>query len=253
MNVSIITVVYNGAETIRDCIDSVLNQTYPHLEYIVIDGGSTDGTADIVRSYGAKIAHFVSEPDQGIYDAMNKGIRLATGDVIGLLNADDLYCHENVVSHIVAKLNQTSTDAVYSDLAYVDRSDTKRVLRYWAGGIYEAGHFLWGWMPAHPTLFVRRRVYQQYGLFVTTLRSAADYELMLRFIHRHGITLSYLNELTVLMRVGGISNQTLGHRVRANREDSEAWRMNGIKPYFFTLWLKPLRKLGQFVRKPPPD
>lgn len=253
MNVSIITVVYNGAETIRDCIDSVLNQTHPHLEYIVIDGGSTDGTADIVRSYGAKIARFVSEPDQGIYDAMNKGIRLATGEIIGLLNADDLYRHKNVVSHIVATLNQTGTDAVYSDMIYVDRQDTSRILRYWPAGSYQKGSFLWGWMPGHLSLFIRRRVYEQYGLFTMALRSAADYELMLRFIHRHQISLSYLNELTIVMRVGGVSNQSWSHRLRANREDQEAWRLNGIKPYFFTLWLKPLRKLSQFIRKPPAD
>ena len=251
MTVSIITVVYNAADTVRDCMNSVLGQTYPNVEYIVIDGASTDGTADIVRSYGAKVAYFVSEPDAGIYDAMNKGIRLATGEVIGLLNADDLYRHPDVISRVVATLNQTGSDAVYSDLAYVERSDTSKVLRYWAGGTYRAGHFLWGWMPAHPTLFVRRAVYEQYGLFVTTLRSAADYELMLRFIHRHGIRLSYLRELTVLMRIGGISNQTLRHRLRANREDGEAWRLNGLKPYFFTLWLKPFRKIGQFIRKPP--
>ncbi len=252
MTVSIITVVYNGADTIRDCLDSVLSQTYPHLEYIVIDGGSTDGTAEIVRSYGPKIARFISEPDKGIYDAMNKGIHLATGDVIGLLNADDLYQHPHVISTVVSTLNQTGSDAVYSNMVYVDRQDTSRVLRYWSGGTYRAGSFLWGWMPAHPTLFVRRKVYEQYGVFTTALRSAADYELMLRFIHRHQIRISYLNELTVMMRAGGISNQTWRHRLRANREDAEAWRLNGIKPYFFTLWLKPLRKLGQFIRKPPP-
>lgn len=251
MKVSIITVVYNAAETVRDCLESVLGQTYPHLEYVVIDGGSTDGTADIVRSYGAKIAQFVSEPDQGIYDAMNKGIALATGDIIGLLNADDLYRHADVIAHVVDRLNQTGSDAVYSDMVYVDRVDTSRVVRYWRGGLYPANGFLWGWMPAHPTLFLRRSVYEQYGLFTTALRSAADYELMVRVIHKHRIKLSYLNELTVMMRAGGISNQSLAHRLRANREDAEAWRLNELKPYFFTLWLKPLRKLGQFLRKPP--
>lgn len=253
MTVSIITVVYNGADTIRDCIDSVLSQTYPHIEYIVIDGGSTDGTADVVRAYGAKIARFVSEPDQGIYDAMNKGIGLATGEVVGLLNADDLYRHADVIAHVADRLNQTGSDAVYSDLVYVDRFDTSRVVRYWRGGPYPVNGFLWGWMPAHPTLFVRRHIYGQYGLFTTALRSAADYELMLRMIHKHRIRLSYLNELTVMMRAGGVSNQSIKHRLRANREDAEAWRLNNLKPYFFTLWLKPLRKLGQFLQKPPPE
>lgn len=253
MTVSIITVVYNGADTIRDCLDSVLGQTYPQIEYIVVDGGSTDGTADIIRSYGAKIARVVSEPDQGIYDAMNKGIRLATGEVIGLLNADDMYRHPEVIAHIVARLNQTGSDAVYSDMIYVDRADTSRVVRYWPAGNYPTNGFLWGWMPGHLSLFIRRSIYEKYGLFTMALRSAADYELMLRLIHKHKIRLSYLHELTIVMREGGISNQSLTHRLRANREDAEAWRLNGLKPYFFTLWLKPLRKLSQFLRKPPAD
>lgn len=253
MKVSIITVVRNGADTIGDCIESVLNQVYPDLEYIIVDGGSTDGTPDIVRSYGAKIARFISEPDDGIYDAMNKGIKVATGEVIGILNADDLYRHSGVIKQVMERLNQTGCDAVYSNLVYVDRADTSRVKRYWPGGLYTPNSFLWGWMPAHPTLFVRRHIYEQYGLFKTSLRSAADYELMLRFIHKHHIRLAYLNDLTVMMRVGGVSNQSLVHRFKANREDSKAWRMNELTPYFFTLWLKPLRKLTQFWLKPPVD
>ena len=252
MKVSIITVVYNGAEHIRDCIDSVLGQTYPDIEYIIVDGKSTDGTVAIVQSYGTKVARFLSESDKGLYDAMNKGIGLATGDVIGLLNADDFYRHPGVIANMVALIKQTDSDAVYGDILYVDRKDTQKVKRYWRSGWYKKNAFMWGWMPGHPSFFARRSLYQQYGLFRLDMKSAADYELLLRFIHKNKAKLSYMGEVTVVMRIGGISNISLGNRIRANVEDRLAWKLNGIKPYFFTLWLKPLRKITQYVSKPPP-
>ncbi|TAE32533.1 MAG: glycosyltransferase [Cytophagales bacterium] len=251
MKVSIITVVYNGHDTIRDCIESVLTQTHPNLEYIVIDGASTDGTADLVRSYGDRVSRFVSEPDKGLYDAMNKGIALATGEVIGFLNADDLYRHRDVVKHIVEKIDQTGADGVYSDMIYVDRTDLSKIKRYWRAGNYGHGDFLWGWMPGHLSFFARREVYQKYGTFRLDLRSAADYELLLRFIHKHRIKLAYLNETTIVMREGGVSNANLSNRMRANGEDRKAWELNGLKPHFFTLTLKPLRKLVQLIRREP--
>lgn len=251
MKVSIITVVYNGAEHIRDCIESVLGQTYSDLEYIIVDGGSTDGTVDIVRSYGTKIARFVSEPDRGLYDAMNKGIRLATGDVIGLLNADDFYRHPRVLENMVATFERTGSDAVYGDMLYVDRHDTRRLKRYWRSGGYSEGAFLWGWMPGHLSFFAKRWLYERYGGFRLDLKSAADYELLLRFIHKNGAKLAYMDEVTIVMRAGGISNSSLKNRLRANREDRLAWTLNELKPYFFTLWLKPIRKISQYLRKPP--
>ncbi len=251
MKVSIITVVYNGAEHIRDCIDSVLAQTYRNREYIIVDGGSTDGTVDIVRSYGTEIARFVSEPDRGLYDAMNKGIRMATGDVIGLLNADDFYRHERVLANMVATFERTGSDAVYGDMLYVDRHDTTRLKRYWRSGWYRQNAFLWGWMPGHLSFFAKRRLYEQYGGFRLDLKSAADYELLLRFIHKNGATLAYMDEVTIVMRAGGVSNSSLKNRLRANHEDRLAWTLNNLKPYFFTLWFKPLRKITQYIRKPP--
>lgn len=251
MKVSIITVVYNGAEHIRNCIDSVVNQTYPDIEYLIIDGKSTDGTVEIVQSYGTKVAHFVSESDKGLYDAMNKGIRLATGDVIGLLNADDFYRHNRVITNMVALFNQTGSDAVYGDMLYVDRHDTQKLKRYWRSGWYKPGAFRWGWMPGHLSFFARRSLYEQFGLFRLDMKSAADYELMLRFIHKNKAKLAYMNEVTIVMRAGGVSNSSLTNRLRANRDDRLAWDLNGVKPYFFTLWLKPLRKLSQYVSKPP--
>lgn len=249
MKVSIITVVYNGVATIRDCIESVLGQTYPDLEYIVVDGKSTDGTAELIQNYGDRVTRFVSEPDKGLYDAMNKGIGMATGEIIGFLNADDLYRHNDVVKHIVQRFAETGADGVYSDMLYVDRNDLNKIKRYWASGTYKHGDFLWGWMPGHLSFFARKRVYDQYGLFRLDLKSAADYELMLRFIHKNRISLAYLHEITVVMREGGVSNANLGNRVRANKEDRMAWELNGLKPYFFTLTLKPLRKIVQLIQR----
>lgn len=251
MKVSIITVVFNGAEFVRDCIESVLNQTYTDIEYIVVDGKSTDGTVAIVQSYGTKIARFISEPDKGLYDAMNKGIQLATGDVVGLLNADDFYRHDRVIENMVATFKRTDSDAVYGDMLYVDRTDTQKLKRYWRSGWYSENAFLWGWMPGHLSFFAKRWMYQQYGLFRLDMKSAADYELMLRFIHKHKAKLAYMDEVTIVMRVGGISNSSLQNRLRANREDQLAWQLNGLKPYLFTFWLKPLRKIKQYITKPP--
>ncbi|GAB3544850.1 glycosyltransferase family 2 protein [Spirosoma fluminis] len=251
MKVSIITVVFNGAQHIRDCIESVLNQTYSAIEYIIIDGQSTDGTIDIVRSYGTKVARFISEPDKGLYDAMNKGITAATGDVIGLLNADDFYRHTRVIEHVAATFTRTGSDAVYGDMLYVDREDTTKLKRYWRSGWYRTNAFLWGWMPGHLSFFAKKKLYEQHGLFRLDLKSAADYELMLRFIHKNKANLAYMDEVTIVMRAGGISNSSLTNRLRANQEDRLAWELNGLKPYFFTLWLKPLRKLVQYVSKPP--
>ena len=251
MKVSIITVVYNGAEFIRTCIESILNQTYPDIEYIIVDGKSTDGTVDIIKSYGKRVTQFISEPDKGLYDAMNKGIQMATGDVIGLLNADDYYRHNRVIENMVATFERTGSDAVYGDMMYVDRDDVRKIKRYWRSGWYSNNAFLWGWMPGHLSFFAKRSLYEQYGLFRLDMKSAADYELMLRFIHKNRIKLAYMNEVTIVMRMGGISNSSVKNRLRANREDRLAWQVNELTPYFFTFWLKPLRKLNQYISKPP--
>lgn len=247
MKVSILTVVYNGAATIRHSIESVLGQDYPDIEYIIVDGNSKDGTQDIVRSYGDKIARFLSEPDAGIYDAMNKGIQLATGDVIGILNADDFYAYPSVVSEVAEVLASSNADASYGDLEYIDANDATVVRRKWVSGAYKVGAFLNGWMPPHPTFFVKKEVYNTHGRFRLDLGSAADYELMLRFVHRENIKLAYLPKVLVKMRAGGVSNSTLKNRIAANQNDRLAWKINNLKPRFYTLWLKPLRKIIQFI------
>ncbi len=247
MKISVITVVFNGENTIRATIESVLAQDYAQVEYIVIDGNSTDGTTDVVKSFGDRIAKFVSENDRGIYDAMNKGIKLATGEVVGLLNADDLFASTDVLSQVALAFQHSGTDAVYGDLQYFD-GETDRTTRHWRTGIYRPGLFLWGWMPPHPTFFIRRNWYRRYNGFRLDMGTAADYELMLRMIHKHGAKLAYIQKVLVRMRTGGVSNLSLKNRLSANKNDRRAWKINGLKPYPVTILLKPFRKILQFIR-----
>lgn len=247
MKISIITVVYNGASTIQSCIDSVLSQNYPSIEYIIVDGNSKDGTQALIDQYGKRIAHFVSEPDKGIYDAMNKGISLATGEYIGILNADDFYANNQVISDVVKALKESNAQGSYGDLQYVDAVNENLVKRNWVSGAFKKDAFLYGWMPPHPTFFISKKCYEKWGTFRLDMGSAADYELMLRMIHKEKISLAYIPKVLIKMRVGGVSNSTLENRIKANRNDKKAWKVNGLKPYFFTLLLKPLRKITQFI------
>lgn len=247
--ISIITVCYNSEKTIEDTILSVINQTYKNLEYIVIDGKSTDNTLAIINKYKENISLIVSEKDNGIYDAINKGINLATGDIVGNLNSDDFYTDNHVIEDVVNQLQHTKSDGLYADLYYVDGKNINKITRHWKSNEYKKGMFLKGWMPPHPTFFVKKEVYQKYGKFNLEFTSAADYEIMLRFIHKHKISLTYLPRVIVKMRVGGISNASLKNRIRANREDKKAWLVNNLKPHPFTLVLKPLSKIKQFINK----
>jgi glycosyltransferase len=218
MTLSIITVSYNAANTIQDALSSVAAQLYPQIEHIVVDGGSIDGTMDRVDLY-PHVAKKISERDGGIYHAMNKGLALTTGEVIGILNADDQYADCNVIQKVVKVFENPNIEAVYGNL---------------------------GWMPPHPTFFVRKSIYEKYGCFDTRLKSAADYELMLRFLLKHRIRSQHIPHTLVHMRNGGRSTASLRNRLLSNKEDHEAWKMNELKPHFFTLILKPLRKLNQF-------
>lgn len=249
MKVSIITITYNSESTLIETIDSVLNQTYKDIEYIIVDGASTDDTISIIHSYKDKISKFISEKDKGLYDALNKAINLCTGDVIGIIHSDDFYTDNEVIAKIAKLFKSNQCDAVYADLYYVDKIDTNKIFRKWKSGIYKHGMFLKGWMPPHPTFFVKREIYPKYGLFNLQLKSAADYELMLRFIHKYKIKLAYLPEFIIKMRVGGKSNVSIKNRLRANSEDRKAWKINGLKPHFYTLYAKPLRKIVQLLRK----
>ena len=246
MKISIITATFQSARTLGDTIDSVRRQTWPEIEHIIVDGGSSDDTLGIVAAH-TQLVKVVSEPDRGIYDAMNKGIGMADGEIIGILNSDDFYADERVIADIAACFEDPQVDAVYGDLDYVHPDEVNRVTRRWKAGRYQPGGFRWGWMPPHPTFFVRRRLYEQFGGFNLDMGTCGDYELMLRMVHRHGARLAYLPRTLVRMRAGGASNATLMARLKANQNDRLAWTVNGLKPFWFTLWLKPLRKIGQFL------
>jgi glycosyltransferase len=248
MKISIITATYNSASTIKHSLQSVSEQEQSLVEHIIIDGDSTDETMRIVSSF-PHLKIKISERDAGIYDAMNKGIQKASGEIIGILNSDDFYASSQVLSEVVSVFERTNCDALYGDLEYVDKDDITRVIRYWKSGSYRSGAFKWGWMPPHPTFFVKREVYEKYGLFKLGMKTAADYELMLRFIHKERIKLEYIPSVLVKMRTGGASNRSLLSRLQANEDDRTAWAINGIKPYWFTLYLKPLRKISQFIIK----
>ena len=249
MKVSIITVCYNSEATIEHTIKSVLGQSYTNIEYILIDGKSTDGTLDIIGKYKNSITTIVSEPDKGMYDAINKGIQLCSGELVAILNADDFYIDENVISDVMSKIEEEKAESLYADLYYVEEKDTSKVVRNWVSGKYNRKSFLYGWMPPHPSFFVRKRVYDQYGLFNLQLKSAADYELMLRFLYKNNVSTCYLQRPIVRMRIGGMSNVSLKNRIKANKEDRKAWEINGLQPKSFTLFVKPLRKLIQYVKR----
>ena len=221
------------------------------VEHIVVDGASTDGTQEVLDRYKGDLAVALSEPDRGIYDAMNKGIALAAGDYVGLLNADDRHAGPDVLAAVIEAFESTGAGAVYGDLVYVDGEDGSRVVRYWRSGGYRRSAFRWGWMPPHPAFFVRREVYREFGDFNLDLGSAADYEIMLRFLYRHRVEACYLPRILVRMATGGVSNRSLGNRLRANRMDKRAWAVNGLRPLPWTFVAKPVRKIGQWIRRPP--
>ena len=244
--ITIITVSFNSASTIADTLKAVASQTYQGIEHIIVDGASTDETINIVESF-PHVAKCISEKDEGIYFAMNKGIAMASGDVIGILNADDIYADNEVIAKVAAVFEHPAVDATYADLVFVNRVDVSKIVRTWKSGPFKRSSMYNGWMPPHPTFFVRRSLYEKYGLFNTILRSAADYELMLRFLLKHEINLSYIPQTIIKMRQGGKSTASISNRIKANLEDRKAWTMNGLKPHFFTLILKPLRKIKQFI------
>jgi glycosyltransferase involved in cell wall biosynthesis len=248
MRISIITVSFNSAATIRDTLESIQRQEYNNIEHIIIDGQSTDNTVAIIREF-KHVSKFISEPDQGLYDAMNKGLQLASGDVVGILNSDDFYANNAILKKVAAAFNNTHAHCVYGDLQYVNPQNSLKVVRTWKAGKFKQKNFLFGWMPPHPTFFVRKEVYDKVGFFDVSLKSAADYEMMLRILYKHQHSVTYIPEVLVKMRAGGVSNASMRNRFKANREDAMAWKLNNKKPHFFTLYLKPLRKIPQYLIK----
>ncbi|MDR3088516.1 MAG: glycosyltransferase [Desulfobulbaceae bacterium] len=247
--ISIITASRNAENTIGDCLKSVARQT-KSCEHLLIDGASTDGTVSVLEQYHGHAILWHSESDKGVYDAMNKGIFLAKGQIIGLLNADDRYASDDILATVAATFADPGVDACYGDLCYVAADNPEKIVRYWRAGSYSPQSFYWGWMPPHPTFFVRRELYERYGGFNLALGSAADYELMLRFLLKWRRKAVYIPKILVNMRLGGLSNRTLANRLRANRNDRLAWKINDLRPFPWTLLAKPLRKIGQWWRKP---
>jgi glycosyltransferase involved in cell wall biosynthesis len=249
MKVSIITACYNSSGTIEDTIKSVLSQNYPDIEYIVIDGNSQDSTHKILAKYKDKIAQSISESDNGVYDAMNKGIKLTTGHIVGFLNSDDFYASNTIVSQVVTSIRQNDYEAVYGDLIYVDQSDTSKVVRYWQAGKYTKGAFRTGWVIPHPTFFCRKELFDKFGYFSDKFQIAADFELMLRFIEKHQISVGYIPQVLVKMRRGGKANALRG-MIQGNLEIIKSFRMNNlnISPLFFIY--KPITKIRQLFTRP---
>ena len=250
--VTVITAVYNNKETIVDALESVFSQSYHNVEHIVIDGGSTDGTVELIRAFGDKIEKFVSEPDGGIYDALNKGIALATGDVVGFLNSDDVYAHDRVLEKIVRAFQHEKADSVYGDLNYVKRDDITKVVRHWKSHAFSHKKLRQGWMPPHPTFYVKREIYQKYGGFDTSFKIAADYDSILRFLGLHHITTTYIPEVLVQMRLGGVSNRDLKSILKKSGEDYKALKKNGIGGKR-VVFMKNASKVMQFIKKEKPQ
>ncbi len=246
MKVSIITVTYNSSKYLSDCINSVVKQRYPDIEHIVVDGGSTDGTIAIIKQFEPHITKWVSEKDNGMYHAINKGMEMATGDVVGILNSDDILASDDVISSIAESFIKYKVDSVYGDLTYVDQKDITKILRFWKGGSYNRNRFVYGWMPAHPTFYLRRELVEKYGGYESHYYTAADYEFMSRYLYFHRISAYYLPKLVVKMRIGGASNGSLSRRLRANRRDYLAMRKNQVPFPFLASVLKPLIKLHQY-------
>ena len=252
MKISVITAVYNAKDTITEAIESVLSQDYSDVELVVIDGASTDGTTKLLQAYRDKITVFISEPDEGIYDALNKGIRHATGDIVGFLHADDLFASESILSNIADMFCDASVDAVYGDLEYISQSEQNKVIRYWHAGEFSAGKLAQGWMPPHPTFYVRRAHYTKLGAFDTSYRIAADYDCMLRLLSNPSFRCAYIPQVLVRMRVGGESNRSLKNITRKSLEDHRALKKNKIGGWH-TLLLKNIRKLPQFFSRSQQD
>jgi len=248
MKVSIITSVWNNKNTIEDAIKSVLSQTYKDIEYIVVDGGSSDGTIDVIKKYENKISTFVSEKDKGIYDGLNKGVELANGDIIAFLHSDDIYANENIIQDVVNMFENNDIDSIYGDLVYVDKNDTSKIFRYWKSGKYSFKKLCNGWMPPHPTFFVKKEFYDKYGKFDLEFGIAADYDFMLRMLGKYKITTMYLPKVLYKMRVGGASNRSIKNIIQKSKEDIKALRNNGIGGYK-TLVMKNLSKIPQFFKK----
>ena len=245
MKVSILTVTYNSSATITDTIQSVLNQTYKDIDYWIIDGCSTDSTVDIIRKFEEQFEgrlHYISEKDNGIYDAMNKGIEKCRGDIIGILNSDDYFTSETVIEQMVNNFSD-DIDAVYGDVHFINDNEPNKCIRYYSSAIFKPGMLRFGFMPAHPTFYARREIFQKYGNYSLDYKIASDYDLMVRVFYKHKIKSKYIKLDFVTMRVGGVSTKSLRNRWLITKEDVIACRKNGLKTNIIFISLKYLKKI----------
>jgi len=248
MKISVITVVYNCRDTIAATLASVAGQTYPHVEHIVVDGASTDGTLDVLAAFRERIAVLISEPDRGPNEAQNKGLASATGDIVGFLNADDVYANADVLEKIAAAFAAADVDAVYGDLLYMGSSSPENLLRIWHAGNFSPRKLSWGWMPPSPTLYVRKRYYDELGGIDERYKIASDYHMTLRLFSMSGFRAVYIPEVFVKMRWGGRSNYSLKNIIRKSYDDYLALRETGVGGIGALLW-KNISKIGQFFIK----
>lgn len=249
LKISVVTVCYNSEKYIRTAIESVLGQTYKNIEYIIIDGASKDQTMDIVNSYGDRIQVVVSEPDKGIYDAMNKGLKLASGDYVAVLNSDDFYTDYQVIEQVVRRLLEAKTDSLFADLIYVEELNPEKSVRYWKSNDFKKGSFKLGWHPAHPTFFVKKSIYEKYGYFNLSFKLASDFELMLRFLEKYHISSCYLDLPIIKMRLGGATNKNIKNIFNQNIECYKSFKINDLSVSVFYPFLRLIPKIKQFFTK----
>ncbi|HCW09067.1 MAG TPA: glycosyl transferase [Cytophagales bacterium] len=247
MKISILTVAFNSASTLVDTINSVRSQDYPHIEYIVVDGNSSDGTVEIIHAHASKIDRWISEPDQGIYDAMNKALKLATGEVIGILNSDDFYTDSTIVSKVAKEFVDPSVDVVFGDLVFVDPQNLSKVVRTYSAAHWYPKKLAWGFMPPHPAVFIRKKYYEQFGVFKTDYKIAADYELLIRFLYVHQLKYKYLPMKMVVMRKGGVSSRNWRSNIILNDEIMRGCRENGLYTNWLMVYSKYFRKWMELV------
>lgn len=247
MTFSIITATYNSEKTIADAVSSVASQTYENIEHIIIDGISTDNTLAIINEIKGKVSKIIKEQDSGIYDALNKGIKNATGDIIVFLHADDIFAENNIIEKAAKLFTEKQTDSIYGDLQYVLKENTNKIIRYWKSGDYSFSKLKKGWMPPHPAFFVKKKIYDKYGLFDKNFKIAADYDIILRFLGKYKISTAYLPQVIIKMRLGGASNKNIKNIILKMKEDVKALKKNNIGG-LYTVLLKNITKIPQFFK-----
>jgi len=249
LKVSLITVTYNSASTLQHTIDSIAEQNYSDIEYIIVDGNSTDETVSIIQSNSQIVSKWISEPDKGLYDAMNKGIQMATGDVVGIINSDDFYHRTDAISQIVNAFQEFGSQCVYADVRFVKSDNLDKTVRYYSSKRFNLGAFSWGFMPAHPTFYTFRINFEKFGGYKTDYRIAADFELLVRFLYKHKLSYHYLDLDLLKMRLGGVSTASLKSTWIINQEDLRACRENGLKTNYFRLYSRYFRKILEYSPK----